>query len=898
MKNNTLLKAALIFAGLALIAWGLDQYFQNRKTEDLGPSPEGRIAWETMRLADPATGEIPENIRNRELDFAKTLPTMDAQRGNLALDFQSIGPYNVGGRSRAFAVDVTNTSVYFAGAVSGGMWRSVNAGNSWTKVTTPDQQAATSCIVQDTRPGFTNVWYYGSGESRGNSASKSFSAYYRGSGIYKSIDNGLTWSVLPSTQTLVHKPSDWDEVNSMCIDKTRMDSAIVFASTKKGIMRSNDGGVSWKAVIGGSITADFTQVYQNHSGVLFATISGNVAATVSGLWRSVDGLNWVNITPSGWPSAHERTLIASPDSADTVAYFFTFTVNGDDDINHLWKYEYLNGDGSGAGANWTNLSENLVNVNMTVQGGYSQALTVKPNDPNVVFMGGTSLYRSTSGFQDTLNTTRIGGYSIDGVEGFDYRNGTHYPDQQFLVFDPENNNMLFSTNDGGVYRANNSLLPVMQYDKLNNGYVSAQFYALGIDHETAGSKEVIGGLQDRGTFYSNHADPNQDWISARGADGAYSAISNGGEYYYASTQYANIRRYSAINGSDVNVMPEGISGGSSGGWLFVHPFILDPIDNRRMYLPNNGTVLRNNNVTLDENTVRNSWTQLATVSGRITTIASSKSTEGVVYFGTSSGRIYRLDDAHTSNSSTPVLVIDGITSSGYTSCLAIDPENADRVIAVFSNYNIISLWLTEDGGQNWTPIEGNLKGNPDPGVPAQLYFIGDGPSMRWAEIIKVEGEGDEVVVLGTSVGIFSTRILSGDSTIWKQEGANTVGNVVVDMIDYRAVDGWMVLATHGNGMYAANLTINSDTIPETPEGTEEIAEAQFSVFPNPAKDILNVKMTHAAIVDNISIYSLGGKLLMSKKNATQMDVSQLPSGVYMIKTDVFGKSFLKKFVKI
>ncbi|MDP4934591.1 MAG: T9SS type A sorting domain-containing protein, partial [Salibacteraceae bacterium] len=236
--------------------------------------------------------------------------------------------------------------------------------------------------------------------------------------------------------------------------------------------------------------------------------------------------------------------------------------------------------------------------------------------------------------------------------------------------------------------------------------------------------------------------------------------------------------------------------------------------------------------------------------------------------------------------------------SGYTSCLAIDPENADRVIAVFSNYNIISLWLTEDGGQNWTPIEGNLKGNSDPGVPAQLYFIGDGPSMRWAEIIKVEGEGDEVVVLGTSVGIFSTRILSGDSTIWKQEGANTVGNVVVDMIDYRAVDGWMVLATHGNGMYAANLTINSDTIPETPEGTEEIAEAQFSVFPNPAKDILNVKMTHAAIVDNISIYSLGGKLLMSKKNATQMDVSQLPSGVYMIKTDVFGKSFLKKFVKI
>jgi hypothetical protein len=887
MKNNTLLKAALIFAGLALIAWGLDQYFQNRKTEDLGPSPEGRIAWETMRLADPATGEIPENIRNRELYFAKTLPTMDAQRGNLALDFQSIGPYNVGGRTRAFAVDVTNTSVYFAGAVSGGMWRSVNAGNSWTRVTTPDQQAATSCIVQDTRPGFTNVWYYGSGETRGNSASKSFSAYYRGSGIYKSVDNGLTWALLPSTQTLVQKPSDWDEVNSMCIDKTRLDSAIVFASTKKGIMRSNDGGVSWKAVIGGNLNVDFSQIIQNHSGVFLASISANSASTFSGLWRSADGLNWVNITPSGWPSAHERTLIASPDSVDNIAYFFTFT-DVSSEARFLWKYEYISGDGTGAGANWTNLSVNLANANMTVQGGYSQALAVKPNDPNAVFIGGTSLYRSTSGFQDTLNTTRIGGYSIDGVEGFDYRNGTHYPDQQFLVFDPENNNILFSTNDGGAFRANNCLLPVMQYDKLNNGYVSAQFYALGIDHETVGSKEVIGGLQDRGTFYSNHADPNQDWISARGSDGAYTAISNGGEYYYTSTQYANVNRYDSIGGEGQNIMPEGISG----GYLFVHPFTVDPTDNARMYLPRFGQVWRNNNIELAGSAVKNNWTQISDEGGTITAISASESEQGVVYYGTSSGRIYRMDNAHTGSNVTPQLVIDGITSSGYTSSLAIDPENADRVIAVFSNYNIISLWLTEDGGQNWTAIEGNLKGNPDPGVPEILYFIGDGPSIRWAEIIKVDAE-NEVVLLGTSVGVFSTREINGESTIWKQEGANTVGNVVVDMIDYRAADGWIVLATHGNGMYAANMKF------ETPEGIASAAEnVDFSIYPNPTNGILHFSLKANEKPSQVAVFTLGGKLVMNLKNTAQLDVSQLPTGAYILKATIKGKTATRKFMKI
>lgn len=896
MKNNTLLKAALIFTGLALATWGLDQIFSHQKEAELAPSPEGRIAWETMRLADPATGEIPENIRAKELSYARSLPVAGAERGSLVLDFESIGPYNVGGRTRAFAVDVTNTSVYLAGAVSGGMWRSVDAGNSWTRVTTPQQQAATSCVVQDTRPGSTNVWYYGSGETRGNSASKSFSAYYRGSGIYKSTDGGISWSLLQSTETLAQSVSDWDEVNSMCIDKTRTDSSIVFASTKKGIMRSNDGGTTWSAVLGGNLNVAFSQIIQNHSGVFYATLSSDASGSLAGLWRSDDGLNWIEITPTGWPSSHERTLIASPDSVDNIVYFFSYT-DGAQENRHLWRYEYLSGDGTGTGGDWENRTVNLANVAMTVQGGYSQAMTVKPDDPNVVFIGGTSLYRSTSGFQDTLNTTRIGGYSIDGMESYSYRDGTHYPDQQFLVFDPVNNNMLFSTNDGGVYRANNCLKQVMEYNKLNNGYVSAQFYALGIDHTTAGSKEVIGGLQDRGTFYSNHADPNQDWISARGGDGAYSAISNGGDYYYASTQYANIRRYSAINGDAVNVMPEGISGGSAGGWLFVHPFTLDPADNQRMYLPNNGTVLRNNNVTLAENTVRNSWTQIADVSGRITTIAASPSTEGVVYFGTNSGRIYRMQDAHTSNNPVAVLVIDSINSSGYTSCLAIDPENADRVIAVFSNYKIISLWLTENGGQSWTPIEGNLKGNSDPGVPPQLDFISDGPSTRWAEIIKVAGEEEEVVVLGTSVGVFSTRVLNGDSTVWKQEGANTVGNVVVDMIDYRAVDGWMVLATHGNGMYAANLTIDIDTIPETPEGTKEISSNLFSLYPNPAQDFLNIKLKSGLEASTATVFSVDGKMLKTASNTNRISVSDLTNGIYILQVESEGETMMKKFLK-
>src|SRR5690606_24770594 len=108
-------------------------------------------------------------------------------------------PHNIGGRTRAFGVDINNEDVLIAGGISGGIWRSANGGQSWVKVTKPEQHNAVSCLVQDTRPGKTNIWYTGSGEAVGNSASATFSAYYLGNGMLKSIDGGLTWDTLSST---------------------------------------------------------------------------------------------------------------------------------------------------------------------------------------------------------------------------------------------------------------------------------------------------------------------------------------------------------------------------------------------------------------------------------------------------------------------------------------------------------------------------------------------------------------------------------------------------------------------------------------------------------------------------------------------------------------------------
>lgn len=81
--------------------------------------------WQRNRLADPATGKIPHGIRKRELAFARGLQQSKNKysQDNPEYDWQALGPHNVGGRTRAFAIDVTNESVMLAGGVSGGLWR-------------------------------------------------------------------------------------------------------------------------------------------------------------------------------------------------------------------------------------------------------------------------------------------------------------------------------------------------------------------------------------------------------------------------------------------------------------------------------------------------------------------------------------------------------------------------------------------------------------------------------------------------------------------------------------------------------------------------------------------------------------------------------------------------------
>ena len=139
---------------------------------------------------------------------------------------------------------------------------------------------------------------------------------------------------------------------------------------------------------------------------------------------------------------------------------------------------------------------------------------------------------------------------------------------------------------------------------------------------------------------------------------------------------------------------------------------------------------------------------------KISIITTSLSPENIVYFGTQNKEIYRIDDAHIGDPIVTLLPSPLTGSNSYCTDISVNPDNADELIVVYSNYSIYSLFHSNDGGQNWTKIAGNLEQNPS--------GSGNGPSCRTAEIIPLGN--DTLYLVGTTVGLFGTANLDGQNT--------------------------------------------------------------------------------------------------------------------------------------
>jgi photosystem II stability/assembly factor-like uncharacterized protein len=812
-----------------------------------------RFWWEYNRLADPATGKIPEGMRYKELAFAGTLPT-DAlmpfgKQIKSTVNYSARGPWNHGGRTRALAVDVDNDNIMLAGQVSGGIWRTTDGGQSWNRVSPLNEVFGTTFIVQDKRAGHHNVWYAGTGEGYGTSASAG-GAFFLGNGIYKSTDGGITWSNLPSTGNTTPQTFDdvWEIVWDVATDESNMLEDEVYAATYGAIWRSTDGGTTWTIVRGSQNGSYFTNVIVTPGGVVYAALSSD--GTQGGLWRSADGTNWVNITPQGFGSVYDRIVMNYNPQNENEVYFLGVTPGsgqtttnylGEPEQNSLWKYTYVSGDGTGAGGTWDDRSASLpANQgqfgNFNAQGGYNLAISVKPDDPNTIILGGTNIYRSTDAFATPNNTTQIGGYGIGTTIPFFVSYPNNHPDIHIFAFQQSSPDVLLVGNDGGVFKTTNCMAPSVTWTPLNRGYQTIQFYTVGIDKTVANDPVIIGGTQDNATLYTNSTDPQFNWTLPFNGDGAYCAITAGGQYYYYSRQLGQVVK-STMNSNTglinqlTRIDPASID---TNLYDFINVFTLDPNDQDIMYMAGGDRLWRNRSLdqfVLDGSYTRKDagWDVIAgtvDTNRTITAVTACQTPAHRVYFGTNKRRIYRIDNAE---SNTPTVTeITSTTSpsvmpgAGNISCIAVDPTDGNKVMAIFSNYSVYSIFYSENGGTSWVRVAGNLEQTTGGG--------GNGPSVRWASILPLQ-DGNTAYFVATSTGLYATDSLNGLNTVWVQQGASTIGNAVCNVVETRPSDGLIVVATHGDGMFTGTITNISQIT--TVKNIDAVA-SDIKVFPNPA----------------------------------------------------------------
>jgi hypothetical protein len=893
-----------------------------------GEDAEDFIKWDQKRLADPATGKIPDNIRVNELAFAATLPndlSLGYDRALTAGSWSMRGPWNVGGRTRSFAADVKNESILLAGTCAGGMWRSTDTGKSWTLTTPLAIEQSVSCLAQDTRAKHSNVWYYGSGECYGTSASAA-GAFYLGNGLYRSLDDGQTWKVLPATNfNTVSFKSFWQALWNVATDPSAPDSeSVVYACSIGAVYRSADTGNTWKTVLGGNASAYsyYTDVQVSKTGVVYAALSSD--GPQKGIWRSTDGINFTNITPKGFPASYNRVVIGiSPTDPNQVYFLANTNGAGMPDTNFLgqvewdglWKYKYISGSGDSAGGAWWDLTANLPHTGgvfdkYNSQTSYDMVVRFFPNDTAMVFIGGTDIFRSTTGFFDANHTAHIGGYGIGAAWPAIQVYPGHHPDQHMVFFSNNNPYVMYSSCDGGVFKTYNDTAANVKWTSLDNGYVTTMFYTAATAHDISGSNLLVGGAQDNDCLFTNSSLVTNLWTKPIFGDGAFVAIEDSAKVFYYSSQDGKIfkAQMDTIAGTVSAFTRIDPIGGK--GYQFVNPYAIDPNNTNIMYNAGGKYLWRNDNLAgipyLGKyDSITTNWVQFTDsvplAGNTISAIGVSTIPANRVYYGTANQRLYRVDNANI-GTPTPKDITSAkfpfFPTGAYVSCVAVDPANADNVIVAFSNYSTYNLFYTKDGGASWGKIAGNLYG-------------ANSPSIRWAAFQHLP-TGGTIYWVATSTGLYATDLLKPDttikmkdSTVWVQQATNTIGNSVCNMIDIRPSDGLVVVATHTHGAYAANIT-NVNQVATVNNLTAPVG-MQLSVYPNPSHGQVSVSfwLKEEANVD-MQVFDVQGRMVKAISNNKMavgehiipFNTGDLSSGIYYCTLHAGNTSETKRLIVV
>jgi hypothetical protein len=840
MKPNitTILFFSFLLIGVLLFSCGRNQrpgfadnenYFTKPKSGDRMTDINGAIEYEFNMLKNPATGKIPEGIREAELAQAREIYERQVREqaayGRMAgTNFYSFqGPDNLGGRTRSVVYDVrydgvTNRTI-LAGGVSGGVYKSTDDGATWIRKSPTGAHYSCTSIAQDTRVGFRDTWYYGVGEATGNSAGAT-GAFYSGNGVYKSTDNGETWTITSlNTSALETFTTAADFVNKIIVDPT---DGYVYVACPATIYRSTDGGTTWTTVLSGTLSTSgqYTDIVVSSAGRLYASFGGSNSSSVDGVWASPPGPTsgdpgtWVRIagagaggSPVGWNAepGYGRVVLAIAPSLESRLYALYYNGSSNACAPALLEAELFYWDD--IGATWTDISATLPdepgclagNDPFAVQGGYDLVIAVKPDDAATIFIGGTNIYRSTT---TGATWTRIGGYASSASYAL---YASSHPDIHSIAFKPTSSTTMLCGNDGGIQRTTDCLAGTVSWTQINTGYRTYQYYYVDIDPRLANPK-VLGGAQDNGST-RNIGGTGDDFEMVWGGDGVSVGLNNpaetgGTQYEYVGSQsgFINRRTEGTALGFSTGITPTG----ETNSGLFVTLFKLDPDNTQLLYYANDNALYR----TTSASTVTSgTWTSMTGVSGAITpssvditALAVSRGTYSAatssLFIGTSDGRVFRLDDpAGVGAGTAPEDIEDGDFPAGSISSIAVNPRNDDTVIVTLSNYGITgNVWWTGNANSanpTWTNVEGALTL----------------PSFRSSAIHAVPNSTEVQYYVGTSVGLYRSGTSFPGTPGWTQEDATTLGNAVISSLSLRPGDGNLLVGTHGYGMWKTALSL-------------------------------------------------------------------------------------------
>jgi uncharacterized protein (TIGR03437 family) len=715
-----------------------------------------------------------------------------------------LGPGNIGGRTRALLIDPQDPNIMYSAGVAGGIWKSTDAGASWTPLSDLLPNIAVNSMAFD--PKDSKTIYAGTGEGFFNSDG------VRGAGIFKTTDGGMNWTRLANTVT-----SDFYYVNDIVV--SRNDSKRLYAATRTGLWRSTDSGDNWTnvrstTIQGGCLdlalrtdqTTDY--IFASCGSFAQARIYRNTDAGGSGTWDEV-------YTESGMG----RTSLAIAPSDQNIIYAISSGIFSGNTQHAL--HAVFRSTASGDPGSWTARvrSDDPQKVNRAIftnpiflfqtdcrigssnsflnQGWYDNVIAVDPLDPNRVWAGGIDLFRSDDGGANWGVASYWWPASPGQLDGPpQYAHADHHT----ILFHPQynggTNQTMFIGGDGGVFRTNNARAAVavgntgpcnpansqVHWTALNNNYGVTQFYHGSVYPD---GKSYLGGTQDNGTIRGTDTSGVNAWQEINGGDGGYSVVDpTRPETLFAAFTGISIRK-STNNGATFHPAVFGISDGG----LFISPYIMDPSDSQRLYA-GGASLWRTTNGA-------GQWSRVASfsgVGGTVSAIAVSPTDSNSIIVGLNNGSIVRTNRALTLNPNLSIGSPHEVVTRprpGFVSWVTFDPTNREIAYATYSTFDGGHVWRTTNGGVNWTSIDGT--GNTAiPNIPVHCLVVDPSNTQR--------------LYVGTDLGVF---VSTDGGASWSVENSG-FANTVTESIILNVVDGVATLYafTHGRGAYkvVANMS--------------------------------------------------------------------------------------------